>query len=167
MKPKRISVIPEACAGCRNCEIACAMTLYKVNNPKKAAIRIVSLFPEPAVNSPTVCHQCDPAPCQDACPTGAITRDELGVIDISTETCIMCLACVEVCPWGAMFVHDDVPTPIVCNLCGYSKDETEPACVQWCPKNALKFEPTVAIGDSRRILQAKKMAKVVAEEAGE
>jgi Fe-S-cluster-containing dehydrogenase component len=64
-----------------------------------------------------------------------------------------------------MFVHEDLSTPIVCNLCGYSQDETKfPACVTWCPKTALKFEPVTAIGDSRRILQAKKMAKAVAEE---
>lgn len=166
MKPKRISVIPEACAGCRTCEIACAMTKYKTNNPKKASIRIVALFPDPAVNSPAVCKQCEDAPCQSACPTGAITRDELGIITISPELCIKCLACVEVCPWGAMFVHDDVATPIVCNLCGYSLENPTviPACVKWCPKKALRFEPVTAIGDSRRIIQAKKMAKVVAEE---
>jgi len=165
LKPKRISVIPEACAGCRTCELACSTTRLKANNPKKAAIRIVSLFPDPAVNSPSVCKQCEEAPCQSACPTGAITRDELGVITISSDVCIMCLACVEVCPWGAMFVHEEVSTPIVCDLCGYSHDPTiVPACVRWCPKNALKFEPVTAIGDSRRILQAKKMAKAVAEE---
>ncbi len=159
MKPKRISVVAEACAGCRTCELVCAMRHYKSNNPRKSAIRVALLFPEPGINSPSVCKQCEDPPCVEACPVDAMTVDDLGVITISPEKCIKCLACIRACPWGALYIHDDIPTPIVCNLCGYSKDPSViPECVRWCPTQALLFEPATTMGDSRRVALAKKVA---------
>lgn len=158
MKPKRISIVPEKCAGCRTCELVCAMHHYKSNNPRKGAIRVALLFPEPGINSPSTCKQCDDAPCVAACPVEAMTQDDLGVITISPEKCIRCLACVRACPWGAIYVHDEISTPILCDLCGYSNDPTViPECVKWCPKKALLFEPATAIGDSRRVAYTKKL----------
>ena len=84
-----------------------------------------------------------------------------GEIVITPEKCIQCLACVRACPWGAIYVHDDISTPILCDLCGYSEDpNVVPACVRWFPKNALLFEPVTTMGDSRRVAFAKNMAQV-------
>jgi Fe-S-cluster-containing hydrogenase component 2 len=128
---KRISVIPERCSACRICELACALFHFRSNNPKKSAIRVFSLYPNPILRTPIVCRQCDDPECMEACPVGAIDfADE--TVRIDTELCTGCMACVEACPYGAIFTHPEVDHPIKCDLCSGS-----PRCVRACPKNAL------------------------------
>ncbi len=43
-------------------------------------------------------------PCEDACPVGAIAKDENGFAKIDFEKCITCGKCVSACPFGA--VHE-------------------------------------------------------------
>jgi len=130
---KRIKVIPERCSGCRVCELACALAHFKVNNAKKAAIRVFSIYPNPIIRTPIVCRQCDEPACTEACPTGAIRMGE-DLVELDRAQCIMCLKCVEQCPYGALFVHPEVDHPLKCDLCGGS-----PACVAACPTGALEL----------------------------
>ncbi len=44
-----------------------------------------------------------PVPCEEACPVGAITKDENGVEHIDESKCIYCGKCVNSCPFGAIF----------------------------------------------------------------
>lgn len=43
-----------------------------------------------------------PVPCEEACPVGAITKDESGKERIDYDKCIFCGACMRECPFGAM-----------------------------------------------------------------
>ena len=43
-------------------------------------------------------------PCEDACPVGAITKNEKGHAEIDFDKCISCGACVGACPFAA--VHE-------------------------------------------------------------
>ena len=43
-------------------------------------------------------------PCENACPVGAIAKDEDGLAHIDFEKCISCGKCVSACPFGA--VHE-------------------------------------------------------------
>lgn len=43
-------------------------------------------------------------PCENACPVGAIAKDENGHAKIDFEKCISCGKCVSACPFGA--VHE-------------------------------------------------------------
>jgi len=160
---KRISVVPERCSGCRICELACAQYHFGVNNPKKAAIRIFSLYPNPVIRSPVVCHQCDDPDCQRACPSDAIERVN-GILTISRDLCTGCLICVDACPYGALFVHPEVSTPIMCDLCsGF------PRCVAACPKQAL--QPVDELGEqpylSGGTLKYAGMKEIPIDETGE
>ncbi len=44
-----------------------------------------------------------PVPCEEACPVGAITKDENGVEHIDEKKCIYCGRCLNSCPFGAIF----------------------------------------------------------------
>ena len=44
-----------------------------------------------------------PVPCEEACPVGAITKDENGIEHINEEKCIYCGKCMNACPFGAIF----------------------------------------------------------------
>jgi carbon-monoxide dehydrogenase iron sulfur subunit len=142
---KKLAVIPELCSGCRICELTCAMTHFGVNNPKKSAIRVLITYPHPIVRMPIVCSQCKVPACADACPVEALKRTD-GVVKLNTGECISCMKCVEACPFGAIYAHNDVDHPIKCDLC-----DGDPRCVANCPKGAIRLIPEQSLGESRRL----------------
>ena len=142
---KILTVIPEQCSGCRLCELTCAIKHHNVNNPKKAAIRVMITYPHPVIRMPVVCSQCKKAPCEQACPVNAIKRiNEIVVLD--KDTCISCNKCVRSCPFGAIYVHADCDHPLKCDMCS-----GDPECVKVCPKNALKLIPEYVLGETKRV----------------
>ncbi len=142
---KRLAVIAEECSGCKLCELVCAIKHFGVNNTKKSAVRVLITYPHPVVRMPIVCSQCKEPPCAQVCPVDALRRVD-GVVQLDKSTCISCFKCVEACPFGAMYAHDDCEQPIKCDMCGGA-----PECVQHCPKGALRLIPEHALGESKRI----------------
>jgi carbon-monoxide dehydrogenase iron sulfur subunit len=162
--PKKLTVIPEQCSGCRICELVCAIHHFGVNNPKKAAIRIINAYPHPVMRMPIVCSQCKIPACAQVCPVGALTRHN-GIVRLNQDVCISCFKCVEACPFGAIYAHDDCDLPIKCDMC-----EGEPECVKNCPLGALKLIPEHALGEIKRlnnILSYTQMREIEFYEKGE
>ncbi len=160
----KLAVVPERCSGCKICELVCSINRFGVNNPKKSAIRVMVVYPHPIIRMPIVCRQCKVAKCMENCPTGAITTKD-GVYDIDGEKCISCQQCVISCPFGAVFLHEEMETPFKCNLCNGS-----PRCVEACPKNALLFLPEHVLGQAQRMTSVLKyvhMKEVEYVEKGE
>ena len=121
------------CVGCRTCELVCSFEHEKTFNPKKSRIRIVQK--EPGISRPIVCVQCSKAPCIEACPTKAITRDDkTGVVVIHEDLCNGCGLCIPKCPFNAIFMHPEQKIAIKCDLCG-----GDPACVKYCPQRVLHY----------------------------
>ena len=73
---KSLVVDLEKCTGCRTCEMACSFMHYGEYNPTKSAIQ-VSIFTENAFFVPVVCFQCKKPFCEEVCPTGALTKNEI------------------------------------------------------------------------------------------
>ena len=142
---KVLAVVPENCSGCRLCELACAIAHFGVNNPKKSAVRVLVTYPQPVVRMPIVCSQCRVPVCADACPVGALKRSD-GVVHLDAEVCVSCMKCVESCPFGAIYAHEDIDHPIKCDMCG-----GDPQCVKVCPKGALRLIPESVLGESKRM----------------
>ena len=142
---RKLAVIPELCSGCRICELSCAIEHFGVNNPKKSAVRVLTTYPHPVVRMPIVCSQCKSPVCADACPVDAIKRRD-GVVELCADECISCMKCVEACPFGAIYVHDDIDHPIKCDLCN-----GQPKCVKNCPKGALRLVPEQSLGEAKRM----------------
>ncbi len=102
--PARIHVT-DLCQGCvaRPCESACKFGAIKVENGK-------SRIDQSKCKSCGLCAQVCPfqaitkiiVPCENACPVGAIAKDEDGLTKIDHEKCISCGKCVSACPFGAV-----------------------------------------------------------------
>ena len=149
-----LTVIPERCSGCKICELACSVGRENVNNPKKSRMRVMVLYPHPVIRMPIVCRQCGVPKCGEGCPTHAIYKEN-GVVRLDKEKCISCNQCLTSCPFGAMFLHEDIEHPFKCDLC-----EGDPLCVKACPKEALKFHPKHILGQAHRLSAARSYAKM-------
>jgi len=144
--------------------MVCAIKHFHANNPKKSAIRVLITYPHPVVRMPIVCSQCKVPPCEDVCPVNAISRVD-GRVRLDTSVCISCYHCVEACPFGAIYAHDDCDFPIKCDMC-----DGDPECVKHCPKGALRLIPAAALGESKRlnnILSYAQMKEIEFTQGGE
>ena len=128
-----IAVDESKCVGCHICELICSIYHFKVNNPKKAGIRVLARYPSDIGYEVHVCRQCEEMFCAAVCPVNAIKRIN-GVVIIDHEVCTSCYACVQACPYNAIFIHQEVGKPIKCDLCSGN-----PQCVPRCPLGALKI----------------------------
>jgi Fe-S-cluster-containing hydrogenase component 2 len=161
---KKLTVIPEECSGCRICELICTIKHFGVNNPKKAAIRVLITYPHPVMRMPIVCSQCRVPTCAQVCPVDALRWVD-GVVQLDKENCTSCYKCVEACPFGAIYAHEDCDQPIKCDMCG-----GDPECVKKCPKGALRLIPEAALGESKRlnnVLSYTQMKEIEFYEKGE
>ena len=87
-----------------------------------------------------VCKHCTNAGCLDACPTGAIIRNEFGDVYVQPDICNGCGYCQIACPFGVIEVNYDDGRAWKCTLCyDRQKDGLEPACAKACPTQSIQF----------------------------
>lgn len=143
-KPREIFVRFDRCTGCHTCEIACAVEHSKCKSLFEAIFehpvpknRLYVEWVSPDGKVPVLCRHCEDAPCMHACISGAIQRNEDGVVITDTDKCIGCWTCVMVCPYGVVGRHMEIQRAFRCDKC---PDREIPACVDACPTNALVYE---------------------------
>ena len=117
------------------CMATCAKKVQKSGD--LALSNIVITKKDDGAIDMNVCNQC--GACIDVCPTGAIYRNNVGVVRIDEEKCVGCYICVGFCPTGSMRAHESRKAPFKCISCG--------SCVKACPNRALlhvegEFEPS-------------------------
>lgn len=84
------------------------------------------------------CNHCDDAPCVTACPVTALFRREDGIVDFDAERCIGCKACLNACPYDALYIDPKSQTAAKCNFCAHRVDVgLKPSCEIVCPTNAI------------------------------
>jgi Fe-S-cluster-containing dehydrogenase component len=131
----------DKCNGCGLCEFYCAIGKEKKINPKLSRIRTVRI--EPFFAMSLACRKCEKPVCKDACPRDAISITEDGIPVVDKDKCNGCGWCIESCDFGA--IKFNFKNKIV-TICDYCKNEKEPWCVKYCPKEALKCETLEAAG---------------------
>lgn len=84
------------------------------------------------------CNHCDDAPCITICPVTALFRRENGIVDFSGDRCIGCKACMQACPYDALYINPYTNTAEKCNYCAHRiESQLEPSCVVVCPVQAI------------------------------
>ncbi len=175
------------CIGCKACEVACkqwnelpadgyAFSGNSYDNTMAlcgTTWRHVAFVEQPAPpNAPPtasrwlmmsdVCKHCTHAGCLEACPTGAIMRNEFDDVFIQPDVCNGCGYCVPSCPFGVVdlighrgqagerFASDGRTGNDAlqhtggvagkCTLC-YDRQRIglEPACAKACPTDSIQF----------------------------
>lgn len=87
-----------------------------------------------------VCKHCTNAGCLEACPTGAIIRNEFGAIYVQPDICNGCGYCVPACPFGVVALQHGDGRAFKCTLCyDRQKGGLEPACAKACPTDSIIF----------------------------
>jgi formate dehydrogenase iron-sulfur subunit len=92
------------------------------------------------------CKHCAAAPCQLACPTGAIVHGEFGNVFVQPDICNGCASCIASCPFGVIARSQADGHSYKCTMCyDRLRDGLEPACARACPTWAISFGPVDAM----------------------
>lgn len=153
------------CIGCKACEVACKQwnqlpadgfnwsgnsydnTLRLSSTTWRHVAFVEHSRPDDGSGKPVnwlmfsdVCKHCTHAGCMEACPTGAIIRNEFGDVYVQPDICNGCGYCVPSCPFGVIEKNDDIGVASKCTLC-YDRQKMgeEPACAKACPTNSIQF----------------------------
>ncbi|MFX1304027.1 MAG: 4Fe-4S dicluster domain-containing protein [Promethearchaeota archaeon] len=164
---KNVYIKPENCIGCKHCEVACAVehsetkNLYSAISEKPLPTSKIHVMPTFGVMTyPGKCMHCDPTPCINVCPSGAITKDqEFDIILINEEKCIECGMCAIACPFNAVSFNPSWRVSIereIANKCDNCHERITndliPACVEACKTGALSY------GDINEIIKKERRA---------
>lgn len=118
---------------CGECRVECDF-FYHPGNLGVLALRELAAYR-------VVCRRCEQAHCLEACPTGALTRGEDGVLVRHLNTCVACRSCSHACPYGTIFPELLPYHAANCDLCSGRTNGREPLCVRSCPEGALTLPP--------------------------
>jgi formate dehydrogenase iron-sulfur subunit len=149
------------CIGCKACEVACKQwnmlpaeaphwsgqsydnTLHLSETTWRHVTFTEQALPADGVRwlfNSDVCKHCTAAPCQEACPTGSLIRNEFDDVYLQQEICNGCGYCVVACPFGVLGRSQSDGTAHKCTLCyDRQRDDMTPACAKACPTEAIKF----------------------------
>lgn len=180
------------CIGCKACEVACkqwnelpsdgfSFTGDSYDNTSQLSgttWRHVAFVEQTSVGQQgltdrwlmlsDVCKHCANAGCMEACPTGAIVRNEFGSVFVQPDVCNGCGYCVVSCPFGVIdMIEKFDPNGTLYNLATLRKDRREeratalqatggvagkctlcydrqrlgfePACAKACPTQSIQF----------------------------
>ncbi|HEY2157883.1 MAG TPA: 4Fe-4S dicluster domain-containing protein [Isosphaeraceae bacterium] len=98
-----------------------------------------------------VCKHCVAAPCQHACPTGAIIYNEFANVYIQPDICNGCAYCIAACPFGVITRSHFDGHAHKCTLCyDRQRDGLVPACAKACPTQSIQFGPVEELRERAR-----------------
>src|SRR5438477_4758277 len=164
------------CIGCKACEVACKQwnqlpadgfrfTGHSYDNTSMLSAttwRHVAFIEQPRTADGTgksvnwlmmsdVCKHCANPGCMEACPTGALIRNEFGDVYLQPDVCNGCGYCVPSCPFGVVDLNLDDGRAFKCTLCyDRQKDGIEPACAKACPTDSILFGPVEELREKAR-----------------
>ncbi|MHC4721504.1 MAG: 4Fe-4S dicluster domain-containing protein [Planctomycetota bacterium] len=111
---KRLAMVIDLqrCTGCGGCVISCKSE-NNVQSGTAWASRIIKTtgkFPNVRFEFiPTLCNQCENAPCVRGCPTKAMHKGYGNITMHTPQKCIGCATCIAMCPYDVISRHYEEP----------------------------------------------------------
>lgn len=131
----------DRCIGCHACSTACKSENQVPLGVNRTWVKSVETGTYPNVRrhfQVTRCNHCANPPCVRICPVTAMYQRDDGIVEFDPDVCIGCKACLQACPYDAIYVDPDSGTAAKCHYCAHRVElDLEPACVVVCPEHAI------------------------------
>ncbi|MFQ5616160.1 MAG: 4Fe-4S dicluster domain-containing protein [Anaerolineales bacterium] len=129
------------CIGCHACSTVCKSENEVSLGVNRTWVKYVETGAFPNVRrhfQVTRCNHCANPPCARICPVGAMYQRVDGIVEFDSRICIGCKACMQACPYDAIYLDPNHGTAAKCHFCAHRLDVgLEPACVVVCPVHAI------------------------------
>lgn len=129
------------CIGCHACSTACKSENEVPLGVYRTWVKYVEKgeFPNTRRHfQVTRCNHCANPPCVRICPVTAMYQRHDGIVEFDPSVCIGCKACMQACPYDAIYIDPDTHSAAKCHYCSHRVDiGLEPACVVVCPEQAI------------------------------
>ncbi len=130
-----------SCIGCHACSTACKSENQVPLGVNRTWVKYTETgtFPDTQRHfQVTRCNHCANPPCARICPTGAMFQRDDGIVEFDKDACIGCKACMQACPYDAIYIDPETDTAAKCHFCAHRVDlGLEPACAVVCPTHAI------------------------------
>ena len=110
------------CIGCHACSTACKSENQVPLGVNRTWVKYVETGAYPDVTrhfQVTRCNHCANPPCARICPTAAMYQREDGIVEFDSSACIGCKACMQACPYDAIYIDPESHTAAKCHYCGH------------------------------------------------
>ncbi len=129
------------CIGCHACTVACKSENEVPLGDFRTWVKYTEVGSFPAVRRHFAvlrCNQCTDAPCVTICPVIALTKRPDGIVDLDKDVCIGCKACMQACPYDALYLNEESGGAEKCHFCAHRIEQgLKPACEVVCPEVAI------------------------------
>ena len=129
------------CIGCHACSTACKSENEVPLGVYRTWVKYVETGTYPHTRrhfQVTRCNHCANPPCVRICPVTAMYQRADGIVEFDGDVCIGCKACMQACPYDAIYIDPETHTAAKCHYCAHRVDlGLEPACVVVCPEHAI------------------------------
>jgi Fe-S-cluster-containing dehydrogenase component/formate-dependent nitrite reductase membrane component NrfD len=129
------------CIGCHACTVACKSEHDVALGVNRTWVKYIEKGAYPDTRrlfTVTRCNHCSDAPCVEICPVTSLYIRKDGIVDFDSQRCIGCKACMQACPYDALYIDPQTHTSAKCNYCAHRTERgLEPACVIVCPVQAI------------------------------
>lgn len=129
------------CIGCHACTVACKAENDVPVGSFRTWVKYTEKGTFPSVKRHFAvlrCNHCTDAPCVTICPVTALDKRKDGIVDVDRDVCIGCRACMQACPYDAIYLNEDSGAVEKCHYCAHRVEQNlEPACVVVCPEQAI------------------------------
>ncbi|MBL8749924.1 MAG: polysulfide reductase NrfD [Planctomycetes bacterium] len=129
------------CIGCHACTVACKSENEVPVGDFRTWVKYTEVGAFPAVRRHFAvlrCNQCTAAPCVTICPVTALHKRTDGIVDLDKDVCIGCKACMQACPYDALYLNEDTGGAEKCHFCAHRVEQgLKPACEVVCPETAI------------------------------